>query len=100
MIYYGKRNWGSNTEGIINITEDGKRQSVKEAASDIIGYTVSIFVPGKEKELVPARYNLISDASWSKSKTPPKEDMLKEKEQQDLKNEKNSFSYRKKLVIN
>ena len=40
---------GIQYRGIINITEDGKRQSVKEAASDIIGYTVSIFVPGKRK---------------------------------------------------
>ena len=30
LIYYGKRNWGSNTEGIINITEDGKGQSLKK----------------------------------------------------------------------
>ncbi|WP_326048804.1 glycosyl hydrolase [Bacillus cereus] len=97
LIYYGKRNWGSNTEGIININEDGKGQSLKEASSDIIGYTVSIFVPGKEKELVPARYNLISDASWSKSKTPPKEDMLKEKKQQDLKNEKEQFFLSKEI---
>ncbi|MBE7149621.1 glycosyl hydrolase, partial [Bacillus mycoides] len=97
LIYYGKRNWGSNTEGIINITEDGKGQSLKEATSEIIGYTVSIFVPGKEKELVPARYNLICDASWSKSKTPPNEDRLKEKKQQDLKNEKEQFFLSKEV---
>lgn len=24
LIYYGKRNWGFNIEGIINIIEDGK----------------------------------------------------------------------------
>ena len=39
---------GSNTEGIINITEDGRGRVLK-AASDIIGYTVSIFVPEKSK---------------------------------------------------
>ncbi|ENQ3078774.1 glycosyl hydrolase [Bacillus cereus] len=96
LIYYGKRNWGYNTEGIMNITEDGKEQNLKEAASEIIGYTVSIFVPGKEKELVPARYNLICDASWSKSKTPPNKDRLKEKKQ-DLTNEKEQFFLSKEV---
>ena len=37
-------------KGIININEDGKGQSLKEATSEIIGYTVSIFVPGKRKK--------------------------------------------------
>ena len=99
MIYYGKE-IGDPIQRELLILLRMVRDRVLKAASDIIGYTVSIFVPGKEQELVPARYNLISDASWSKSKTPPKEDMLKEKKQQDLKNEKNGFSYRKKLVIN
>ncbi|WIY61759.1 WD40/YVTN/BNR-like repeat-containing protein [Bacillus arachidis] len=96
LIYYGKRNWGYNTEGIINITEDGKEQNLKEAASEIIGYTVSIFVPGKEKELVPARYNLICDASWSKSKIPPNKDKFKEK-RQDSTNEKEQFFLSKEV---
>nr|WP_277818740.1 glycosyl hydrolase [Bacillus sp. TL12] len=79
LIYYGKRDWGYNTEGIININEDGKEHKLEEAVSEIIGYTVSIFVPGKEKELVPARYNLIGDPNWSKPNSNSNQKSSKEK---------------------
>ncbi|PHF45730.1 glycosyl hydrolase [Bacillus pseudomycoides] len=92
LVYYGKRNWGYNTEGIININEDGTEHNLKEATSEIIGYTVSIFVPGKEKELVPARYNLIGDSNWSK----PNQKSSKEK-QQDLTNSKEQFYLSKEV---
>ncbi|PHB67011.1 glycosyl hydrolase [Bacillus pseudomycoides] len=92
LVYYGKRNWGYNTEGIININEDGTEHNLKEATSEIIGYTVSIFVPGKEKELVPARYNLIGDPNWSK----PNQKSSKEK-QQDLTNSKEQFYLSKEV---
>ncbi|EEM38702.1 hypothetical protein bthur0004_53650 [Bacillus thuringiensis serovar sotto str. T04001] len=49
LVYYGKRNWGYNREGIININKDGKLEKLEEAKSEIIGYTVSIFIPGKRK---------------------------------------------------
>ncbi|PHE14724.1 glycosyl hydrolase [Bacillus pseudomycoides] len=96
LIYYGKRNWGYNTEGIININEDGKEHKLEEATSEIIGYTVSIFVPGKEKELVPARYNLIGDPNWSKLNTKPNQKSSKEK-QQDLTNSKEQFFLSKEV---
>ncbi|PEI90768.1 glycosyl hydrolase [Bacillus pseudomycoides] len=92
LVYYGKRNWGYNTEGIININEDGTEHNLKETTSEIIGYTVSIFVPGKEKELVPARYNLIGDPNWSK----PNQKSSKEK-QQDLTNSKEQFYLSKEV---
>ena len=91
-----EKNWGSNTEGIINITEDGKGQSLKKRlliSLDILYLYLSL----ERARASPARYNLISDASWSKSKTPPKEDMLKEKKQQDLKNEKEQFFLSKEV---
>lgn len=81
LVYFGKRSWGSNIEGIININEEGKEHPLKHATSEkIIGYTVSIFVPGKEKEIIPARYNLIGDASLSKINTNP--DYFKELQQE------------------
>ena len=49
LVYYGKRNWGYNREGIININKDGKLEKLEEAKSEIIGYTVSIFIPEKRK---------------------------------------------------
>ncbi|QWH20387.1 glycosyl hydrolase [Bacillus mycoides] len=83
LVYYGKRNWGYNTEGIININKDGKLEKLEEAKSEIIGYTVSIFVPGKEKEIVPARYNLLGDPNWSKESSfkKKKEDLTNDNEQ-------------------
>ena len=96
LVYYGKRNWGYNTEGIININEEGKEHHLEEATSEIIGYTVSIFVPGKEKELIPARYNLIGDPSWSKSNITPNQDHSKEK-QQELTNNNEQFFFSKKV---
>lgn len=74
LVYYGKRNWGYNTDGIVDVYKDHAERKVDEANSEIIGYTVSIFVPGKEKEITPIRYNLICDEEWSKSKTPPKDE--------------------------
>lgn len=96
LVYYGKRNWGYNTEGIININENGKEHKLEEATSEIIGYTVSIFVPGKEKEIIPARYNLIGDPNWSKPNTNPKQKSSKEK-QQDVTNNKEQFYLSKEV---
>ncbi|CRK84843.1 glycosyl hydrolase family protein [Neobacillus massiliamazoniensis] len=96
LVYYGKRNWGYNTEGIININEDGKEHNLEKSTSEIIGYTVSIFVPGKEKEVVPARYNLIGDPNWSKANTNPNQKSSKEK-QQDLTNSKEQFYLSKEV---
>jgi len=94
LVYYGKRNWGYNTEGIININEEGLEHHLEHAASEIIGYTVSIFVPGKVKEIIPARYHLIGDPSWSKSK--PNQDSSKEK-QQELTNNNEQFFLSKEV---
>ncbi|WP_244835009.1 hypothetical protein [Clostridium sp. BJN0001] len=73
LIYYGKRNWGFNTDGIVNIDENGNEKPLVNSDSPIIGYTVSIFVPGKEEEYTKVRYNLKCDLDWSKSETLPKD---------------------------
>lgn len=71
LLYYGKRNWGYNTDGIINISEKGKEYYFGEVNIETIGYTVSIFVPGKEQDIIPDRYNLICDSKWSQSCMEP-----------------------------
>lgn len=60
ILYYGVRNWGYNTEGILYIDKDGNTLENKEQGEEIIGYTASVYVPGKEEMYTPARYI----ASW------------------------------------
>jgi hypothetical protein len=96
LAYYGKRNWGYNTDGIININEDGKGYNLKGATSQIIGYTVSIFVPGKEAAIIPARYNLIGDSDWSKLNNNLQQESSKE-EQQKLTNSNELFYLSKEV---
>ncbi|XRG81190.1 glycosyl hydrolase [Rossellomorea sp. GAMAL-10_SWC] len=79
LIYYGKRSWGYNTNGIINIDKDGREYSPETASTEIIGYTVSLFVPRMEKEITPARYNLIGNPNWSKPPTTPNQATSDEK---------------------
>ncbi|PID24562.1 glycosyl hydrolase [Sporosarcina sp. P7] len=74
LVYYGKRNWGYNTEGIINMDENGVKQTPTKITTEIIGYTVSIFVPGKEKEIIPARYNVLGEPDWSQLNTTQSQD--------------------------
>lgn len=61
ILYYGKRSFGFNTEGIVYIDLEGKIKSASKASSEIIGYTVSVYVPGKEDVFTPVRYNLTED---------------------------------------
>ncbi|MEO4052995.1 glycosyl hydrolase [Solibacillus sp. CAU 1738] len=92
LVYFGKRNWGYNTEGIININEEGIEYPFEKVNFEKIGYTVSIYVPGKEKEIIPARYNLIGDSSWN---TTPNQDSSKEKQQEN--NEEEQFFLSKEV---
>lgn len=66
LVYYGKRNWGYNSDGIVNINEKGELSGIDQTDSKIVGYTVSLFTPGNEG-ITPARYNLVNNSSWSKS---------------------------------
>ncbi len=56
IIYYGVRDWGNDSTGIIQVKFDEGSQSNAETGSNIQGYTVSVFVPGKENEITPIRY--------------------------------------------
>ncbi|SFD80306.1 hypothetical protein SAMN02799633_04838 [Bacillus sp. UNCCL81] len=96
LIYYGKRNWGYNTNGIINIDKDGKEYSPETASNEIIGYTVSLFIPGMEKEITPARYNLIGNPKWSKPSTTPKQPTSDEKKDEQT-NTKEQFFLSKEV---
>ncbi len=58
ILYSGKRSFGYNTNGIVYIDSKGNINSNINASSEIIGYTVSVFVPGKESKYTPVRYNL------------------------------------------
>lgn len=91
LVYYGKRNWGFNTDGIVNVNEKGDEEPVTNAASPIIGYTVSLFVPGKEKEYTPVRYNLRCNSDWSISTTPPKENNSKDNSHKSNKDNKEFY---------
>jgi len=58
ILYSGKRNWGYNSNGIVYLDSKGNRKSPSNGSSEIVGYTVSVFVPGKEDKYTPVRYNL------------------------------------------
>ncbi|MEH7512568.1 glycosyl hydrolase [Gottfriedia acidiceleris] len=96
LIYYGKRNWGYNTNGIINIDKDGREYSPETASNEIVGYTVSLFVPGMDKVITPARYNLIGDPNWSKPSTTPNQATSVEKKNE-LTNTKEQFFLSKEV---
>lgn len=85
LVYKGKRNWGYNTEGIVNINKSGEEKSLENTINEIIGYTVSIFVPGKEDEITPIRYNLsdVNDINY-------KEDTLDDNEAQNNKTQEDN----------
>lgn len=74
LVYSGKRNWGYDTIGLINIYEDGSETKLEdihnmysdELSGEITGYSVSLYVPDNEG-ITPFRYNLVNDTKWSKS---------------------------------
>ncbi|WP_195263420.1 hypothetical protein [Clostridium sp. 1001275B_160808_H3] len=61
ILYYGKRSFGFNKEGVVYIDKEGNTKLPYEINSEIIGYTVSVYVPGKEDIYTPVRYNLVED---------------------------------------
>ncbi|ELP60253.1 WD40/YVTN/BNR-like repeat-containing protein [Clostridium pasteurianum] len=58
ILYYGKRSFGYNTNGVIYIDSKGNINSAVNTYSEVVGYTVSVYVPGKESRYTPVRYNL------------------------------------------
>lgn len=61
ILYYGKRSWGYNTDGIVYIDPEGNEKSPAVVSAEIVGNTVSVFVPGKESRYTPVRYNLVEN---------------------------------------
>lgn len=59
MLYYGKRSFAYNTDGIVYVDGSGNKLSLVNATSEIIGYTVFVYVPGEESEYTLVRYNLV-----------------------------------------
>ena len=61
ILYYGKRSFGYNTDGIVYINGEGNTKQDSNPSSEIIGNAVSVFVPGKEDVYTPFRYILEDD---------------------------------------
>lgn len=78
LLYKGKRNWESNRDGIVLINKYGNEVPVGLAGDKLVGYTVSIYVPGKEDQITPVRYNLLTDSYWFKFQNTKNEDELNE----------------------
>lgn len=55
IYYLGYRTWGYNSEGMYYL-ENEEPFPLPYANDEIIGYTVSVYVPGKTEELTPQRY--------------------------------------------
>jgi hypothetical protein len=77
ILYYGKRSFGFNTNGIVYIDLEGNTKLANKVSSEIIGYTVSVYVPGKEDVLTPVRYNLTEDLNNIKKDKLNKEESRK-----------------------
>ncbi|MEK5522874.1 hypothetical protein B5V89_18915 [Heyndrickxia sporothermodurans] len=56
VMYKGIRSWGYNTTGIHFIGENGKISIPSSMTTEIIGPTISLYIPGKENMITPKRY--------------------------------------------
>lgn len=63
IIYAGIRNWGYNTEGIQYVDQDGRIWKKDNPTREILGYTVSVYTPGKEDLYSPVRFIYESEDS-------------------------------------
>lgn len=70
ILYSGKRSFGYNTNGIVYIDSKGNINSAVSANSEVTGYFVSIYVPGKENTYTPVRYSLTDGINNSKTAEP------------------------------
>ena len=76
LLYKGKRNWEYDKEGAVLVNKKGEEIPTDLINDRLIGYTVSIYVPGKEGEITPVRYNLLTDSYWFSFLNTEKEDQL------------------------
>lgn len=79
ILYNGIRSFGYNGNGVIYIDSKGKTKPFSEPYSEIIGYVVSVYVPGKENVYTPARYILTTYLNNIKSSTSSKENSINKK---------------------
>lgn len=56
ILYAGVRSWGYNRDGIIYINENSETREISIAEEEIIGHTLSLYVPNKEDTIMPIRY--------------------------------------------
>lgn len=61
VSYSGKRNFEYSQEGIEYIDSNGNMKNDKYISSNMTGYIVSLYIPGKESEYCPIRYNMVRD---------------------------------------
>lgn len=61
ILYYGKRSFGFNSDGIVYINKNGETKAPDLLSHEIVGYTVSVYVPEKEDEYTPVRYILVDN---------------------------------------
>ncbi|WP_406541015.1 hypothetical protein ACI7YW_08890 [Clostridium ljungdahlii] len=50
ILFLGTKFW-YNTDGIVYIDSKGNTNSAVNAYSEIVGYIVSVFVPGKRRKI-------------------------------------------------
>lgn len=105
LLYFGKRSFGFNTQGIVYVNGDGEEYPAEEIIEkdpqfrnryEIIGYTVSIFVPGKEEEIIPSRYNLITRAIFNESEIIEEQEKFN-REEEGTSNKNNEYYVTKKV---
>lgn len=61
ILYYGRRSFGYNAAGVVYIDPEGNMNSNANTSSEIAGYFVSVYVPGKENQYIPVRYVLVDN---------------------------------------
>ncbi|MGL5381271.1 WD40/YVTN/BNR-like repeat-containing protein [Clostridium sp.] len=81
LLYKGKVNWEGNREGIVVINKNGEEIPLNLLEGKLVGYPVSIYIPNKE-EVVPVRYNLLTDSYWFKYLNTDEEDIKNENQQE------------------
>lgn len=69
ILYAGVRDWGYNTEGILYVDEVGNMWREDNSTRKILGYTVSVYIPGKEDLHTPARFIYEGKNSFTDSPT-------------------------------
>ena len=77
LLYKGKINWESYRDGIVLINKNGEEIPLNLLKGKLVGYPVSIYVPGKE-EITPVRYNLLTDSYWFEYLNTDEEDLSNE----------------------